>query len=217
VTAEVVLPASTSAAPEPPLPRSVDADTAAGAVAGLLDSHASPEEIEQVVSFVTAVPLGVRRTAPWWVAPVFAAGSVAIIPWVIYLGFELPGRSTAQHFNLAWVGLDVLLIFAMARTAIFAWQGKRQMQLPAIATATLMLVDAWFDVMTASGGWPLLNALLLAFLLELPIAAGAWWIARNVDKVVERSERRLAEQAQQLLVWHLLPSKRPKPIPEQTD
>ena len=65
-------------------------------------------------------------------------------------------------------------------------------------------MDAWFDVLTASSGWPMTQALLSAFLLELPIAGLAIYIARNVDRVVERAEHRLAEQAQQLLTKHLL-------------
>ncbi len=92
----------------------------------------------------------------------------------------------------------------MARTALLAWKGRRQVQLPAAATCTLLLVDAWFDIMTSDGGWALTQALLFAFVLELPIAAIAFWIARNVDRVVERAEHRLAEQAQQLLATHLL-------------
>jgi hypothetical protein len=189
-------------APQPP--RSADSDAAAGAVTELLDSDSSPEEIEEVVSFIAALPLGLRRPAPRWVAPLFSGAALAIVPWIVYLGFELPERSTSQHYNLAWVGFDVLLLFAMARTALFAWQGRRQVQLPAVATATLLIVDAWFDVMTASSGWPLTQALLFAFLLELPIAAMAMYIARNVDRVVERAEHRLAQQAQQLLTTHLL-------------
>jgi hypothetical protein len=190
----------------PPLPRSVESEVAAGAVAGLLDSEATPEEVEEVVAFVAAVPLGVRRTAPRWVAPVFAAAAFGVLPWVIYLGFELPERSTAQHYNLAWVGFDVLLIIALARTALFAWQGKRRVQLPAVATATLLIVDAWFDVWTSSNSSALIQALCFAFLLELPLAAMAMYIASNVDRVVERAEHRLAQQAQQLLSTHLLSS-----------
>jgi hypothetical protein len=202
---EQVEPVQPAPGETPPLPRSLDSDAAAGAVAGLLDSGlATPEEVEEVVSFIAAVPLGVRRTAPRWVAPAFAAAALAIVPWIIYLGFELPERSTDRHYNLAWVGFDLLLLFAMARTALFAWKGRRQVQLPAVATATLLLVDAWFDVMTSDGAWALTQALLFAFLLELPIAAMAIWIARNVDRVVERAEHRLAEQAQQLLATHLL-------------
>lgn len=188
----------------PPLPRSVDSELAAGAVAGLLGSEATPEEVEEVVSFVAAVPLGVRRTAPRWVAPVFSAAAVCIVPWIVYLGFELPERSTAEHYNLAWVGFDVLLLFFLARTARLAWKGRRQVQLPAVAAATMLIVDAWFDVLTSSAGWALTQALLSAFVLELPIAGMAIYIARNVDRVVERAEHRLAEQAQQLLATHLL-------------
>jgi hypothetical protein len=205
------LPPDPPAAEIPPLPRSVDSDAAAGAVTGLLDSDSTPEEIEEVVSFISAVPLGVRRTAPRWVAPVFAAGALVLVPWVVFLGFELPERTTDQHYNLAWVGFDLLLIFAMARTALLAWKGRRQVQLPAAVTCTLLLVDAWFDIMTSDGTWALTQALLFAFLLELPVAAIAFWIARNVDKVVERAEHRLAEQAQQLLATHLLSSNHDHP------
>jgi hypothetical protein len=187
-----------------PLPRSVAFDAAAAAFPAILDSHSTPEEVEEVVSFIAALPLGVRRIAPRWVAPLFSAAALAIVPWIIFLGFELPERATDRHYNLAWVGFDVLLLFALARTALFAWKGRRQVQLPAVATATLLLVDAWFDVMTSDGTWALTQALLFAFLLELPIAAMAVWIARNVDKVVERAEHRLSEQAQQLLATHLL-------------
>jgi hypothetical protein len=187
-----------------PLPRSVDSELAAGAVAGLLDSQASPEEVEEVVSFVAAVPLGVRRIAPRWVAPVFAGVAICIVPWIVYLAFELPERNTAQHYNLAWSGFDVLLLCFLARTALLAWRGKRQVQLPAVATATMLIVDAWFDVLTAAPGWDLTQALASAFILELPLAAMAIYIARNVDRVVERAEHRLAEQAQQLLSTHLL-------------
>jgi hypothetical protein len=188
----------------PPLPRSEDSEVAAGAVAGLLDSDSTPEEVEEVVSFIAALPLGIRRIAPRWVAPLFAAGALVLVPWVVFLGFELPERSTDTHYNLAWVGFDILLLFAMARTAVFAWKGRRKVQLPAVATCTLLLVDAWFDVLTSNGTGALVQALLFAFFLELPIAALAFWIARNVDRVVERAEHRLAAQAQQLLATHLL-------------
>ena len=197
----------------PPLPRSVDSDLAAGAVAGLLDSEATPEEVEEVVAFVAAVPLGVRRTAPRWVAPIFSIAAIGIVPWIVYLGFALPGRSTAQHYNLAWVGFDVLLLFFLARTAILAWRGRRQVQLPAVATATMLIVDAWFDVLTSSAGWALTQALLSAAFLELPIAAMSIYIARNVDRVVERAEHRLAEQAQLLLSTHLLSGVHPHEAP----
>ena len=151
------------------------------------------------------MPLGVRRIAPRWVAPLFAAGALVLVPWVIYLGFELPERSTDQHYNLAWVGFDILLLFAMARTAIFAWQGRRQVQLPAVATCTLLLVDAWFDVLTSNGtGRSRPGAAASPSCSNCRSRRWPFWIARNVDRVVERAEHRLAEQAQQLLATHLL-------------
>jgi hypothetical protein len=128
-----------------PLPRSVDSELAAGAVAGLLDSQASPEEVEEVVSFVAAVPLGVRRIAPRWVAPVFAGVAICIVPWIVYLAFELPERNTAQHYNLAWSGFDVLLLCFLARTALLAWRGKRQVQLPRWLFTSPAMSTGWWS------------------------------------------------------------------------
>jgi len=170
----------------PPLPRSVDSDAAAGAVTGLLDSHSTPEEVEEVVSFIAAVPLGVRRIAPRWVAPVFAAGALVLVPWVVYLGFKLPERSTDQHYNLSWVGFDLLLLFAMSRTALLAWKGRRQVQLPAAATCTLLVVDAWFDIMT-SPRHHLPEAIVLAVVIELPLAGVCAWLSYHTHHLAERA------------------------------
>ena len=63
-------------------------------------------------------------------APLFCGAAIAIIPWIFYLGFELPERSTAQHYNLAWVGFDLFLVFTMARTAILAWRGGGRSSFP---------------------------------------------------------------------------------------
>jgi len=46
---------------------------------------------------------------------------------------------------------DLFLVAAIVTTAYFACRVDARVRLPAIATATLLVVDAWFDVMTAGG------------------------------------------------------------------
>ena len=132
-----------------------------------------------------------RRLSPRWVAPLFGLGAIVLLPWIIYLGFELPENNLARHWDLAWVGFDCFLLLALARTAWLAWRGRRQVELPALVTATLLFVDAWFDITTSAAGWPLVRACLSAALLEIPMALLALWIARHVESVCAQAERRL--------------------------
>ena len=60
------------------------------------------------------------------------------------------------------------------------------MQLPATATATLLVVDAWFDVMTAGGRKADRHGVLMAVCVELPAAVFSLWLARRVNHNAER-------------------------------
>jgi len=121
--------------------------------------------------------------APRWNARLFLAFSVVLIPWIAVLSVTLPDRQLARHYNLSWAGFDVLLVLAMGRTAWLAFREKRQMELAAVATATLLVVDAWFDVTTSQPSWPLAQAILLAVFVELPAAALAFYISRHVERL----------------------------------
>jgi hypothetical protein len=41
----------------------------------------------------------------------------------------------------------------------------------ASATAAFLVADAWFDIVTSQPGWDVVQAAILAFLVELPLAA----------------------------------------------
>lgn len=120
---------------------------------------------------------------PGWVGPVFICLAVVIVPWIVVLWLRLPSRDVAGHYRLAWVGFDILLAAALARTGWTAWRGLDHVELPAVASATLLIVDAWFDVTTASTRAAVGVALLAALLVELPLAALCIWIAVNAERV----------------------------------
>ncbi|MGH2442233.1 MAG: hypothetical protein ACRDFX_03595 [Chloroflexota bacterium] len=86
------------------------------------------------------------RLTPRWIAPLFLGFAVLLLPWVVYLAISLPTRQIAQHYRTAWVGFDIFLILALARTGWLAYQRRREVELPAVTTATLLMVDAWFDI-----------------------------------------------------------------------
>jgi len=60
----------------------------------------------------------------------------------------LPRHATFTHYRGVWVGFDIGLIGVLATTAVLALRGRPQVVLAATAAATMLLVDAWFDVMT---------------------------------------------------------------------
>jgi hypothetical protein len=55
-----------------------------------------------------------------------------------------------------------------------------------MATATLLVVDAWFDVSTAGGGRNTLEALVMALFVEIPAALFSLLLARQVNRHVDQ-------------------------------
>jgi hypothetical protein len=100
-----------------------------------------------------------------------------LLPWSALLAVTLPATAQAQHWALAWAGLDAAEAAAALVTAVLLSRGDRRASLPAAAAGTLLLVDAWFDVCTSAPGAGQAMALAEAGCAELPLAVAAWWVA----------------------------------------
>jgi hypothetical protein len=94
----------------------------------------------------------------------------ALIPWTVYLAVTLPQHYVARNWVATWVGFDILLLTMLALTAVAGWKRKQLVFPTAFASGVLLICDAWFDVMTSQRGSDLTQALLSAFLVELPLA-----------------------------------------------
>jgi hypothetical protein len=127
--------------------------------------------------------------APTWSAPLYFALAILLVPWTVYLGFVLPDRTTSAHWDAAWVGFDAMVFATLALTGWFAYRRSTWVELSATAAASLLIVDAWFDITTASGGWDLAQALILGLAVELPVAGLSLWIARHAEHVNEDATR----------------------------
>ena len=128
-----------------------------------------------------------RRVLSRWIIPVYALLALALVPWVVWLAWTLPERSVSEHYRLAWVGFDVLLCGALARTAWLAWRRSPFVVNVASATAALLVVDAWFDVTTSAGGQDLLVSAAAAFFVELPLAVFSLVIAARAQIEIARN------------------------------
>ena len=128
-------------------------------------------------------PVG-RRAA--WAGPLFMLLAAAMVPWAVYLAITLPAKATARHYDLAWVGFDLALLCVLAWTAWTAFLRSPTLTVSASMTATMLLVDAWFDVVTAPTHQDLVLALGMALVVEVPLAGVCVWLARNGQRIAER-------------------------------
>lgn len=120
-----------------------------------------------------------------WAGPAFALFSLILLPWTIYLGYSLPSRQVSPHYDVAWAGFDVMLLVALASTGYFALRRSRYLATAATVTATLLVVDAWFDVMTSPPSQRL-ESVALAVLIELPLASLCVWLSYHTQQLTER-------------------------------
>ncbi len=100
-----------------------------------------------------------------------------LLPWCVLLSMVLPATAQAQHWALAWTGLDAAEALAALATAVLLAQGDRRAALTAAAGAALLLTDAWFDVCTSAPGLDHVLAVAEAACIEVPLAGAACWLA----------------------------------------
>ncbi|MGV9851214.1 hypothetical protein ACWDWU_20955 [Streptomyces sp. NPDC003442] len=102
---------------------------------------------------------------------VLLVSGAALVPWLYVLARTLPSTARVGHWNVAWVGLDALEALGLLSTAALRRRGDDRHRLTAAATGALLVVDAWFDTVTAAPGGELAAAVAMALCAELPLAA----------------------------------------------
>jgi hypothetical protein len=120
-----------------------------------------------------------------WVAPVFIFCSLVLIPWIVYLGFSLPERQISHHYAAAWVGFDIFELIALGSTGYLALRRSRYLALASASAATLLVCDAWFDILT-SPRRQVLESVVLAVVIELPLAGVCAWLSYHTERLAER-------------------------------
>jgi len=82
------------------------------------------------------------------------------------------------------VGFDVAEMLALAATAYCAFRRSGYLTVAATCAATLLVVDAWFDVLTSPQHerW---QSIVTAVLVELPLAIVCGWLALHSEQVEE--------------------------------
>lgn len=115
------------------------------------------------------------------------ATCVALIPWTVFLAVTLPRHYVASHWRLTWVGFDIALAICLGLSAWRIHRLRANFPTTAVVTATLLLVDAWFDLTTASGRHDRLLSYAAA-LFEVPLAVMLVIAARRVRRRLSSSD-----------------------------
>jgi hypothetical protein len=113
-------------------------------------------------------------------ATAFLAMAAILVPWTVFLSISLPPRYDAGHWNLLWTGFDVALTVVLGYAAWAAWFHRQVVATTAIVAGTLLLCDAWFDIVTSIGHSDQWVTLLTGFGVEIPLALFFLWLYRRI-------------------------------------
>lgn len=107
---------------------------------------------------------------PRWITWFALSVAVGFLGWIIYLSTGITSIVTTRHYNIAWLGFDVLEWSMVAVVAVAAWKHHRSTTIFTGICAVMFAVDGWFDVWTSPRG-SVMSAALFAVCLELPLVA----------------------------------------------
>lgn len=157
-------------------------------VASELPSGSPVEALEAALGVIPPKP---HLPLPRWLGPLAVCCAIGIIPWIVYLGLTLPDKQHTDHYAMAWLGFDSVLVLVLAGLGYCALTRRPATELVAAVAATLLVVDAWFDVVTSEDSKAFWLAVTTATLAELPLALICGWVAVNAERVRSRAYRRL--------------------------
>jgi hypothetical protein len=126
----------------------------------------------------------------------FGTVGVLLLSWAAWLSESLHPRHVTSDWDLAWTGFDIGLALLFIATSVAAYRRSIWVSGLAVALGTLLIVDAWFDVVLDSHWDERRYAVMLAVFAELPAAGVCFWIAYRAERVhaqaVEQAGSKLA-------------------------
>lgn len=142
-----------------------------------------PTFLAVVVTIVVLCVIVIRRELSAsaharWLPIALTIAALTLVPSLVVVLAVVPAVQTAHHLRVAWTGLDVFEVLALASTG-FALQRRPAIAvIPATITGTLLLCDAWLNIIPSAGA-ARSEGIVLAF-VELPLAALSFWVAARV-------------------------------------
>ena len=125
-----------------------------------------------------------------WVVLAFGTVGLGLLPWTIWLSTSLKPHHFTNRWDLAWSGFDTGLAVLFLATAFAAYRRSPWIGALAGATGTLLVTDAWFDIILESHADQLRQSIALAVFGELPLAAFCFWIAHRTERFLAKALER---------------------------
>jgi hypothetical protein len=156
-----------------------------------------------------------RPLVPPWSGTVLIVLGLLTLPWTARLAVSLPNRVQTDHYAFSWAGFDVLLASLLLWTGWRAVRNREDIGVSAAVTAGLLVVDAWFDVTSASSTGLFLIALAMALFVELPLAAFCLWLSGRAESARRRRTARMAAMVGRLWQYRSRALRRARPAAER--
>ena len=125
---------------------------------------------------------------PSWVPYFYGIICAILIPWTVFLAYVLPPRYISHNWDIAWTGFDIFMIFLFASTAILAIRKSAYSAISASMLGTVILTDAWFDILTSKPGLAERRSIIEAVIIELPLAILSFWLAQKIFRSTMKND-----------------------------
>jgi hypothetical protein len=132
------------------------------------------------------VPVETDLRLPRWAIAALALAAVGLVPWTLWLTISLPSRHVSDNYDVAWVGFDIALATAFALTVWTALRHAYWIVPAAAVTGTMLLCDAWFDIVTSHTSGERVEAVLEAIFAELPLAVVCALLVVDAERFLRR-------------------------------
>src|SRR5579862_9556926 len=94
----------------------------------------------------------IRFRIPAWAVTIYITASACLLPWMLYLYDTLRAHHVVRHWDVIWLGVDAALVVCLLATGVTALKKSLWVVMAATLTGGLLLMDAWFDVLSARPG-----------------------------------------------------------------
>jgi hypothetical protein len=133
-----------------------------------------------IVSLVLARRITLQRSgthaAPRLASVAFMVGAVLLVPFTLRRIARTAPIQIGFHQRIAWSGLDVFELAGLLATGWCFRNRTPWLAMAGVVTGTLLVSDAIFNIVTASGT-TLLAGVVMAVIAELPLSALSYALA----------------------------------------
>jgi len=167
--------------------------------------------LDEFATFPLAPPRSPRQRK--LVLIVGTVGAIGMLPWLVYLSLTLPANYSVGAWRSVWVGFDLALLVLFAATAASVWLRRQIAAFAMVATATLLLCDAWFDTSLSWGApehWSSIGSALIEVPVAVLLASSAATLMRRTCTVVGQLRGR---DPGPVSLWKEPMLHRPSPLP----